>query len=144
MSTTCCTNFRCARRCAVSLCLALPCARMCRTVLLATAIPASQLPECFHTKAGKESSKCHGRGVMCAVMCLRQVDEIEVRAKVGSMQDGTVITVQGHGVDVSPVWRHAGMAFKSTHCLLYGPFAQLPGTACFTCGQTYVCVSENR
>ena len=56
----------------------------------------------------------------CDVCCnvLRQVDEIEVqggsqvRAKVGSMQDGTVITVQGHGIDVSPVWRHAGMAFQ--------------------------------
>lgn len=53
---------------------------------------------------------------MRAAICLWQVDEIEglphgsqARTKIGSVQDGTVITVQGHGMDASPVWRHAGM-----------------------------------
>jgi hypothetical protein len=46
-----------------------------------------------------------------------QVDEIDglehgtqPRAKVGSIPDGTVITVRGHGADLAPLWRHAGAA----------------------------------
>lgn len=46
-----------------------------------------------------------------------QVDDIEglehgdqPRAKIGSVPDGTVITVHGHGTDLAPPWRHAGAA----------------------------------
>lgn len=53
---------------------------------------------------------------MRASTWLWQVDNVEglqhggqARTKIGSTQDGTVITVQGHGIDASPVWRHTGM-----------------------------------
>ena len=78
-------------------------------------------------------------------MCLRQVDEVEgvqhgsqVKGKVGSMQDGTVITVQGHGIDVSPVWRHSGMGLsRPTVCSL--AWRSASRTACFT-WWSFMCV----
>ena len=53
-----------------------------------------------------------------------QVDEVEglehcehPRAKIGSVPDGTLITVRGHGADLSPTWRHAGWNFCQAHVL---------------------------
>ena len=53
-----------------------------------------------------------------------QVDELEglehcdqPRAKIGSVLDGTLITVRGHGSDLSPTWRHAGQRPCPAHTL---------------------------
>ncbi len=37
------------------------------------------------------------------------------RSRLGPLQEGTVITLQGSGIDLSPCWRHAGVLLA---CLL--------------------------
>lgn len=37
------------------------------------------------------------------------------RNRVGHMQDGTLLTLHGSGIDLSPCWRHAGALLPKSH-----------------------------
>ena len=57
------------------------------------------------------------------VLCVGQVERLEgldrgqLRARLGPVPEGALITLHGTGVDLSPEWRHAGaLALPQISC----------------------------